>query len=179
MRSSAAFLTSLVLLALTGGRGAAMPGQTKPELSAWARANPALTGFLPTIDDSPLPGGGTDYIARVSVNRLKGTFHAEPQFGIVQQEWFALDNVSNSYDARDHRSAVEAILSAVYGPSVAADFRASALAKRSGSLEIRMGRRYGYALWGNHFWIVLRSIVATFVSNAGRCGALDCTEGDQ
>jgi hypothetical protein len=146
----AAISSTALLLALAPAVAAAMPGQTMPQLAAWAKANPALHGLQKkTGDMSGLPY----YTATFHAGSFAGTFMSNVgEDQKILDESVAVQTSNDSYDILKHTDAAGLMLATVYGADLAGDFKNAktvgtwTLFGETSPTSLYRGKLYGYEL---------------------------------
>lgn len=125
----------------------ALPGQSLTQFTAWAHANPALHGLTKKISEmSALPY----FAATFRAGSHDGNFLANVGEGnTIENESVAVSG-PQQYDILLHPDVASALLAVVYGPSIAADFRAATkvgswkLHEQTQATSLFRGTHYGY-----------------------------------
>ena len=168
-------LVFLLLSAVLCARASAIPGQTAAQFSAWGKANSALQGFHPEIDDET---GGTNYTATVVVDGIRGEYNAQAQRGRVHMEYIAFQDVSNSWYLEQHMTVAVDTIRKIYGDAYAADFKNAKQIPHAGRVAAWEGKKLGYATFGTALFIVDTPGFANVIESMHVCDAIDCADTD-
>lgn len=171
-------LSALSLFALCTQLGLATPGQSKTQFLAWAGGNPVLRTLERGHDEM---SGGTIYHKMIRVGKLPVYFSAEPGVGeLIYQENLAVQGQREGYDMRKHIDVAATILQAVYGKTIADDFRHAhvvgdfAIYQEPERITFYKGARFAYQLSGVQTLIFRLNELPQALKNAKECETMQC-----
>lgn len=153
----------------------AIPGQTTAQLAAWGKANVALHGFKPTIDQET---GGTNFMASIIVDGYRGEYSAEPENDRVHMEYISFQNFPDARNLAQHLPLVIHAIGAIYGQAYVDDFRSAARMPHNGRVTLWQGKKLGYATFGPALFFYQSKDVPAIAKNMRACDALDCSDND-
>ena len=178
MKISFRSLCAAALLASIPVVAAAMPGQTVAQFMTWAKANPALHGLQKKMNEM----SAMDYYsATFQAGSVKGNFLANVgENSKISDESVAVDTGSQNYDILKHPEVPPALLAAVYGSDVVADFKGATkvgswtLKNATSPTALYRGKLYGYELAFSFVKLIPVSTVDAEAKNLAACVTQEC-----
>jgi hypothetical protein len=174
-----AVAAAVLAVALVRAPALSNPGQMIAQFQAWAKANPALHGVSKQQMNqmTALPY----FTATFHAGSTAGTFLASVGAdNTVSDESVAVDTASQTYDILKHLDVAAALVEAVYGSTVANDFKTAAqvgrwtLAGQSQATTLYRGKFYGYEATYHFVELIPSSHVDAEAKRLAGCAKSDC-----